>query len=78
MGDGDGWVGEWVTTDPFAGLQVPESLYASMERHRANLVDLVRNLQSAGIGEAQIEASVSVMVASYREELLRAIKLMMR
>jgi len=78
MGAGHERVGEWVGSDPFEGLEVPAALYASLERHRANLVDLIRNLQSAGIDEARIEASVSVIVASYREELLRAIKSMMR
>ncbi len=78
MDEAQARIGDWVGSDPFEGLQVPEALYASLERHRENLVQLVRNLKSAGIGEAQIEASVSVIVASYREELLRAIKSMMR
>jgi len=64
--------------DPFADMQVPEALQASLQRHRENLARLVRNLQSAGISEEQIEASVTVLVASYRDELLRAVKSMMR
>jgi len=78
MADEKERVGDWVASDPYAGLEIPEELQASMERHRANVLNLVKNLQSAGISEAQIEASVSVIVASYREELLRAIKSMMR
>ncbi len=65
-------------SDPFADLQIPEPLQESMRRHRANLVTLVTNLQSMGVGESQIEASVSVIVDSYKEELLRAIKVMVR
>jgi hypothetical protein len=59
-------------------MQVPEALQASLLRHRENLAGLIRNLQSAGISEEQIEASISVIVASYRDELLRAVKSMMR
>ncbi len=64
--------------DPFADLEVPEALQVSMERHRANLAQLVRNLHSAGVSEEQIEASVSMLVESYRQELIRAIRMMMR
>lgn len=61
-------------SDPFAGLDVPEALQDSLKRHRENLAQLVRNLHSAGLDNQQIEASVSVIVESYKEELLRAIK----
>ncbi len=64
--------------DPFADLEVPEALKVSMERHRENLAQLVRNLHSAGVSEEQIEASVSMLVESYRQELIRAIRMMMR
>ena len=60
--------------DPFEGLEVPEALQSSLQRHRANLVQLVKSLYSAGLNDEQIEASVSVIVESYKEELLRAIK----
>ena len=60
--------------DPFDGLEVPEALQSSLQRHRENLVQLVRCLHSAGLDDQQIEASVSVIVESYKEELLRAIK----
>lgn len=64
--------------DPFADLDVPAPLQESLQRHRKNLVTLVANLQSAGVQEAQIEISVSIIVDSYKQELLNAIKLMMR
>ena len=60
--------------DPFADLQIPEQLQESMQRHRQNLATLIANLQSMGLSESQIEQSVSVIVDSYKEELLRAIK----
>ncbi len=64
--------------DPFAGIEIPEPLQESLERHRKNLATLVTNLQSVGVSETQIEASVSVIVDSYKEELLRAIRVMVR
>ena len=64
--------------DPFADLVIPAPLQESLERHRENLATLVANLQSAGVHEAQIEASVSVIVDSYKQELLRAIRAMVR
>jgi hypothetical protein len=45
-----------------------------LQRHRENLGQLVRSLHSAGLNDQQIEASVSLIVESYKEELLRAIK----
>lgn len=60
--------------DPFAELEVPEALQESLARHRDNLARLVASLRSAGLGEAQIELSVSVMVDSYKQELIRTIK----
>lgn len=67
-----------VVNDPFSDLQIPEPLQESMQRHRDNLARLVTNLQSMGLSEPQIEASVSVVVDSYKEELLRAIKVLVR
>jgi hypothetical protein len=64
--------------DPFGDLEVPEALRTSLERHRENLARLIRSLQSAGVSDEQIETSVSVVVASYKEELVRAIKTMVR
>lgn len=66
------------TTDPFADLEIPGPLQNSIQRHRENLAKLVANLQSVGLSESQIEASVSVIVDSYKEELLRAIKQLVR
>lgn len=64
--------------DPFADIKIPEPLQESLQRHRENLAMLVTNLQSVGVHESQIEASVSVIVDSYKQELLRAIKAMVR
>ena len=66
------------TSDAFGDLEIPEPLQESMRRHRENLARLVANLESMGLSESQIEASVSVIVDSYKEELLRAIKVLVR
>ncbi|SNT33280.1 hypothetical protein SAMN05421770_107248 [Granulicella rosea] len=72
------WRDGTVIPDPFTGLEIPDALHASLHRHRENLARLVRSLQSAGVSEEQIETSVTVVVESYRDELLRAIKTIMR
>jgi hypothetical protein len=73
-GPGRKQMSSWVQDDPFADLEIPEVLQQSLARHRENLARLVVSLQSAGLNDQQIETSVSVMVESYKEELLRAIR----
>lgn len=64
--------------DPFGDIEIPSELEDSLQRHRQNLATLVVSLRSAGVSEAHIEESVSVILASYKEELLRTVKRMMR
>lgn len=64
--------------DPFGDLEIPPELEESIQRHREHLSRLVMSLRSAGISEAQIDESVSVIVNSYKEELIRAMKRMVR
>ena len=64
--------------DPFAELEIPEPLQQSLARHRDHLAQFVMSLRSAGLSETQIEMSVSVMVESYKQELLLAIKALVR
>lgn len=68
----------FIKPDPFADIEIPDALQDSLEKHRGNLLRLIENLRTAGLSEAQIETSVSVMVESYKTELLRAIKTMVR
>jgi hypothetical protein len=67
-----------VEVDPFHGMEIPAELEHSLQRHREHLARLVMSLRSAGVNEAQIEESISVMVASYKDELIRTIKRMVR
>jgi len=64
--------------DPFRDLEIPVELEESLQRHREHLARLVVSLRSAGIKDAQIEESVSVIVASYKDELISAMKRMVR
>jgi hypothetical protein len=60
--------------DPFGDFAIPTELEESIQRHREHLAKLVASLRSAGINEAQIEESISVLVASYKNELILAMK----
>ncbi|MGI4758304.1 MAG: hypothetical protein ACRYGF_15825 [Janthinobacterium lividum] len=64
--------------DPFESLQIPDALQEGLQRHREHLARLITSLKAVGLSEEQIEESVSVIVTSYKEELLRAVKAMMR
>lgn len=65
-------------SDPFSDLDVPPELDESLQRHRRHIMDLMLTLRSAGLAQEQIEASVSIMIASYKQELLDTIKRLMR
>ncbi len=68
----------WAEQDPFQVFEIPPQLEESLKRHRENLEKLICSLQMVGISEAQIEESVSVIVASYKEELVQTIKALKR
>jgi hypothetical protein len=55
-------------------IGIPPVLQASVERHQANLVRLLQSFRAAGMEEAQIEAAVTVVIESYKHELLQAIR----
>lgn len=74
----DGLNGTAISEDPFRDLEIPPELEKNIQRHREHLMLLVLSLRSAGVDEAQIETSVSVIVASYKEELIRSMKGMLR
>ena len=67
-----------LSADLFRDLEIPPELEESLQRHRENLARLVMSLRSAGVKDAQIEESVSVIVASYKDELIGAMKRMVR
>ena len=59
-------------------LDIPPDLEESLRRHREHLVQLVISLRSAGVDEAQIEESVSILIDSYKDELIRTMKRMVQ
>jgi hypothetical protein len=61
---------------PF-NIAIPAVFRASVERHQANLARLLQSLRAAGMDEAQIDAAVTVVVDSYKHELLQAIRTLM-
>ena len=67
-----------VEPDPFHDLYIPAELEENLQRHRQNLARLVLSLRSAGVNAADIEESVSILVESYRDELIRTVKGMMK
>jgi hypothetical protein len=69
---------QFVDSDPFADLDVPPVLEESLARHRRHLGELVRAMKTAGVSEEHIEESVSELIASYKEELLAAIRSLKR
>jgi hypothetical protein len=71
-------VEKFTEPDTFHDVEIPPELEESLHRHRENLSRLIISLRSAGISEAQIEESVSVIVASYKDELMQALKTLMR
>lgn len=62
----------------FGKTTVPPELEQAFLRHRENVLRLVDSLRQAGLSEEEIDNSVSAVVASYKEELLRTIKAMAR
>lgn len=53
---------------------IPEALQPSVARHQANLARLLESLRAAGMDDATIETAVTTLMASYKQELLAAIK----
>lgn len=56
------------------GMVIPPELRASVQRHEQHLAQLVGTLGAAGVDAAMIDASVRLLVDSYREELTAAIR----
>jgi hypothetical protein len=53
---------------------IPEELQAVASRHQQHVAELVTKLRSAGLADFLIERSVDQLIASYRVELLGAVK----
>ena len=60
--------------DKFYDFPVPEELIEVAARHQQHVAELVSKLQSIGMDENLIERSVDQLIASYRVQLLEAVK----
>lgn len=61
-------------TDGFGDLDLPESLRDLARRHQEDVADLVSRLRSVGLDAVTIEAAVDQIMASYRVQLVDAMK----
>lgn len=61
-------------TDEFEGLDLPQSLRDLAVRHQRNIAALVGRLRQVGLDDGTIEAAVDELVASYRSQLVEAVK----
>jgi hypothetical protein len=73
-----GWNGTALGQHDYSDLAVPAELEEGLQRHRKHLSRLVVTLRCAGMDDTQIEESVAAIVASYKEELIRTMKQMVR
>ena len=60
--------------DSLYGFQIPDELRDVASRHQLHVAELISKLRSVGLDDHLIERSVDQLVASYRAELLRAVK----
>ena len=59
---------------PFYNLDLPDELKAVASLHQQHVADLTNTLRSAGLNDQQIEHKVDQVLASYRCELVEAMK----
>ena len=60
--------------DSFYEVQIPEELREVASRHQQHVAELISKLQAAGLDDHLIERSVDQLIASYRTELMNAVK----
>jgi hypothetical protein len=60
--------------DSFYEFEIPEELQQVASRHQQHVAELITRLQSAGLDDRLIEQSVDQLIASYRAELMGAVK----
>ena len=58
-------------TDP---TSLPPGIISSIERHKARVAELVTALRGAGMSDDIIDSSVRSVVASYEQELVKALR----
>ncbi|MBV8688190.1 MAG: hypothetical protein JOZ90_03330 [Alphaproteobacteria bacterium] len=64
--------------DSFYEIEIPDELSGVATRHQQHVAELVSGLRSFGVDDQLIERSVDELIASYRAELVTAIKRLKR
>jgi hypothetical protein len=60
--------------DGFYDFKIPAELQEVASRHQQHVAELITKLRSVGLEDQIIERSVDQLIASYRAELMRAVK----
>ena len=60
--------------DSFYDFEIPDELREVAKRHQQHVAELVSRLRSVGLDDQVIELSVDQLIASYRAELVEAVK----
>lgn len=60
--------------DGFYDITVPDALREVASRHQQHVAELIAKLQAVGLDDQLIERSVDQLIASYRAELMQAVK----
>lgn len=58
----------------FYDFEIPKQLQEVAARHQQHVAELVTRLEQVGMDEELIERSVDQLIASYRSQLLEAVK----
>ncbi len=61
-------------TDSLYGIEVPQGLRDLADRHQRNIADLVTRLRTVGLDDDAIEVAVDQLMATYRIQLIQAVK----
>lgn len=63
-------------SDRIYGFDIPHQLLDVAARHERHIAKLIVQFRSIGMTDATIEQSVDQLIASYRAELIKAIKML--
>jgi hypothetical protein len=60
--------------DSFYDVQIPDKLREVATRHQQHVAQLIESFRAAGLDDQVIERSVDQLIASYRAELMEAVR----
>lgn len=60
--------------DEIYNFRIPSELKEVASRHQQHVAELVAKLRSAGMHDDLVERSIDQLIASYRAQLLEAVK----